>query len=335
MNSLFLLKPYFSSVGKLYSNKDIYKKLVENDAKISKSTLDNYFEYTGTINRYLDDGKENIAKLGAKALTKVCLENQISLDKIDTIIYCAVSKHFYEPSTAAMIAHELNLTHTPVFDVSAACAGMALGVQTAHHILKTNTTIENIALVAVELPFEGIDWHINTEEDLIYKGAGLTLNASISGLIVSRNPSKNCIALENFVTHFDNTYTEICQAPVSASFFSDSAKLLRPSIVAIHKLKRTMKEVYGGKYENSIIIPHQPAKQPIATLAKIMELPAKQVVSVHEKFGNSISGAWISAYDNLLKESENEIQHHQPIAVFTAAGGFVSINFTGTIYKEA
>lgn len=96
-----------------------------------------------------------------------------------------------------------------------------------------------------------------------------------------------------------------------------------------------MKEVYEGKYGYSIIIPHQPAKQPVATLAKIMELPEKQVVSVHEKFGNSISGAWISAYDNLLKESVNEIQHHQPIAVFTAAGGFVSINFTGTIYKEA
>lgn len=158
MNSLFLLKPYFSSVGKLYSNKDIYKKLVENDAKISKNTLEKYFEFTGTINRYLDDGTENIAKFGAQALTEVCLENNISLNKIDTIIYCAVSKHFYEPTTAAMIAHELNLNNVPVFDVSAACAGMALGVQTAHNILNTNTAIENIALIFVELPFAGIDW---------------------------------------------------------------------------------------------------------------------------------------------------------------------------------
>lgn len=155
MNSLFLLKPYFSSVGKPNNNKDFYKELLENSAKISKNTLEKYFEFTCTEKRYLDDGTENIAKLGAQALTEVCLENNISLNKIDTIIYCAVSKHFYEPTTVAMIAHELNLNNVPVFDVSAACAGMALGVQTAHNILNTNTAIENIALISVERQFLG------------------------------------------------------------------------------------------------------------------------------------------------------------------------------------
>lgn len=331
---MFLLKPFFKNIGKAFSNKEVYQKLLLEGSELSEESLISYFNFTGTKTRFLNDENEDLAQLGAKAVESVCQLNRLDVNEIDLIIYAGMSKQYYEPTTAALIAHQLGLKNVACYDVTAACAGMSLGLQSAFQQLSLDNELKKVVVVSVELPYEGINWQIASEEELINKGAGLTLSASSSALILSKVPKEDCFQILEFVNHYDNSYAAICQAPIKSSFFSDSSKLIRPSLVAIKKLQDALLKKFGERYSETIIIPHQPATQPIETMAKILKLPFSQVLSVHQKYANSISGAWVSAYSDLIEKENKLLYNNRPLAVFTAAGGFCSINFIGKFLKQ-
>jgi 3-oxoacyl-[acyl-carrier-protein] synthase III len=71
----------------------------------------------------------------------------------------------------------LGLPKLKVLDVTNACSGMANAVEVAAGWIAINPEINNIVLVAVDLRFKYIDWHIDTPEEKPFEGS--TINPTL------------------------------------------------------------------------------------------------------------------------------------------------------------
>jgi 3-oxoacyl-[acyl-carrier-protein] synthase III len=322
----YMMKPTFFPVGRSTTNQEVISMI---SGAIQTSEVEAYLEFVGSSIRFLDFEDISLIDTCVSAIEKVLRENDFQRDELDGIIYSSIKKANHEPATASSIALELGLPKLKVLDVTNACSGMANAVEVAAGWIAINPEINNIVLVAVELPFKYIDWHIDTPEDLKLKGSGLTVGGSASALIISRNKPREGAKITRFFSYDDAKYSDICKVPINGHFFSDSAKLHKPTIISLKKTRDVMGEIP----QNTWIIPHQPSCQ-ILQFARVFNTDENRVIITHPLYGNTVTSGWVSAYDHLFKTRFDEVKSGDPVIFKTMAGGFSSISIIGEFIKE-
>ncbi len=326
MQSSFLLKPYFSPLGQLYSNQELCT-LISGD--INHDMVTNYLNENGTQSRYMDTEPLSIVDCAQDAVEGVLENNSVELSDIDGIIYASLFREDYEPATASKIAFQLGIPHAKTLDITVACSGMAHAVEVASGWLALNENLNNILLVSVELPFRHIDWTLNNEEDLALKGSGLTVGAAASALIISREQVSEGISIDRFIPYDDARLVEACSLPIDGKFSSNSKRLVRATYQSFIKTKKAI----GDIEKNTWVLPHQPSSLS-ESVSHFLGLTQDRVISTHALYGNTVSSAWVSAYDFLIKNHYNEIGNNDPILIKTMAAGFSSLCILGHYYRN-
>jgi 3-oxoacyl-[acyl-carrier-protein] synthase III len=321
----FLMRPAFFPIGRSTTNQEVVSMI---SGAIPTSDVEAYLEYLGSSIRFLDFEDIPIISTAVSVIENVLKENALQREELDGIIYGSMFKANLEPATAASIAYELGLPNLKVLDVSNACSGMAHAVEVAAGWIAINPDLNNIALVSVDLPFKQLNWHIDTPEDLKIKGSGLSVGAAASALIVSRKKPSEGVKITRFITYDDARYSDVCKCPLDGLFFSDSAKLTKPTFISFKKTR----DVIGEISPNTWLVPHQPSKQ-ILQAARMLNIDENRLILTHPLFGNTVSSAWVSAYDYLFKNRFDEVQSGDPVIFKTMAGGFSSISIIGEIIK--
>jgi len=321
----YLSQPFFKPLGTRVSNEEVLAHL---RGKIDPALALGYMTAAGSAFRYLDYEPVSIPETAAEAVQGVLELSGLDLEDLDGLIYTSLFRDNYEPSTAAFVANELGSPHLKTLDVTTACSGMAHAVEVATGWLAANPSLERIALVSVDKPFRILDFEIDSEEELVTKGSGLTVGAATSALIVSRGRPEVGIGLRQFVSHDDASYASICKVPIGGYFSSDSNRLAKPTVVSLMKVK----EAAGGLDENTWVLPHQPSVH-VERFARILHLKRDRVIITHPEYGNTVCSAWVSAYHHLFTTRFDEVAPHDPVLIKTMAGGFSSLGILGNFVK--
>ena len=323
MFDAYLLRPSFEPLGTQINNEQVVAKLRGN---LDPALALGYLTAAGSKLRHLDMEPVSITEAAAKAVHQVLDENQLALNDLDGLIYASLFRDHYEPSTAAFVANELGSPHLKTLDVTNACSGMAHAVEVATGWLAANPSLNTIALVSVDTPFRLIDWEINSEDELVTKGSGLTAGAAASALVVSRNRPSVGIRIGQFVSHDDASYAPICKIPIGGVFSSDSNRLVKPTMHSLLKVKEV------GLDDSTWVLPHQPSVH-IARFARVLNVSRDRIIITHGQYGNTISSAWVSAYHHLVTTRFDEVQADDPVLIKTMAGGFSSLGILGKFVK--
>jgi 3-oxoacyl-[acyl-carrier-protein] synthase III len=317
--------PYFAPLGVRVSNQELLAHLrggILPDAALA------YMAASGSMHRYLDYDEVPLVATAAHAVTQALALNGLAREDLDAVIYAGMFRDNLEPSTAAFVALELERPRIKTLDVTSACSGMAHAVEVASGWLAANPRIQNIALTSVETPYRYLDWEIGSEEELSSKGAGLTIGAGVSALIVSRTRPSTGIRLWQFVGYDDASVAPICRLPIGGVFTSQSHQLMRPAVESIRQVK---KDAAKWMRPSMWVLPHQPFEHVDRLFTKTLQLDVHRVVVTHSLYGNTVASAWVSAYQHLLRVRSAELAQGDPVLIKTMAGGFSSLAIIGEL----
>jgi 3-oxoacyl-[acyl-carrier-protein] synthase-3 len=319
----YLGRPYFAPLGVRVSNQEVLAHL--RSGILPEDALA-YMAASGSMHRYLDYDKVPIVATAAHAVMQALELNGIALDELDAVIYGGMFRDNLEPSTAAFVALELEVPRVKTLDVTSACSGMAHAVEVAAGWLAANPKLRNIALASVETPYRYLDWKIQSQEELSSKGAGLTIGAGVSALIVSRTRPSTGIRLRQFVGYDDASVAPICKLPIGGVFTSQSHQLMRPAVESIHQVK---KDAAKWVRPSMWVLPHQPFGHVNRFFTKGLRLDVDRIVVTHALYGNTVASAWVSAYHHLLLSRSGDLVQGDPVLIKTMAGGFSSLAIIG------
>jgi 3-oxoacyl-[acyl-carrier-protein] synthase-3 len=318
-------RPYFAPLGVRVSNQEV---LAHVRGGILPEAALAYMAASGSMHRYLDYEEVPIVATAAHAVMQALELNGFAPDELDAVIYGGMFRENLEPSTAAFVALELEMPRLKTLDVTSACSGMAHAVEVASGWLAANPGLRTIALTSVETPYRYLDWNIQSPEDLSSKGAGLTIGAAVSALVVSRTRPSTGIRLRQFVGYDDASVAPICKLPIGGVFTSQSQHLMRPAVESIRHVK---KEAAKWVRPSMWVLPHQPFAYVDRLFTKGLRLDEDRIVVTHALYGNTVASAWVSAYHHLLLSRSGDLLQGDPVLIKTMAGGFSSLAIIGEL----
>lgn len=116
-------------------------KAVSNTDLIEQTGIDSSDEWitqrTGIKQRYFAEPEETIGQVATKAAENLLanLEKDV-LEQIDLIIVATMSSNLPTPSVASQVQANLGITKSWAFDVSGACSGFVMALETAEKITR-------------------------------------------------------------------------------------------------------------------------------------------------------------------------------------------------------
>ncbi len=159
---------YIKSCGKAVpddrvTNDDLSQYLETNDEWITTRT-------GIKERRVIKDGIENTATLSVAAGTQALENAGISADKIDCVIVATSSPAQPIPSTANLVARELDIVG-PAFDINVACSGFVYGLAISAGLF-SQKLFKNILLIGADSLSSFVDKHDRSTVILFGDGAG-------------------------------------------------------------------------------------------------------------------------------------------------------------------
>jgi 3-oxoacyl-[acyl-carrier-protein] synthase-3 len=157
---------------RVLTNADLEEMVDTSDAWIT--------ERTGIKERRIADEQTATSDLGAEALKRACEQAEIELDSLDVVIVATSTPDTVFPSTACWVQHKLQISGTPVFDVSAGCTGWLYALEVASNLLAGGTG-KRIGVIGAEVMSKVIDWTDRGTCVLFGDGAGAAIIESTDG----------------------------------------------------------------------------------------------------------------------------------------------------------
>lgn len=188
--------------------------------------LQSFLGKAGSIERRWRSGyskpSEHISDAWENCLSKLDRE---SSKKIGTLIYCGIDRGVAEPSHASLLASKFGLFDVRCLDISDACMGWFTASEVATKFVTVNRPY--CAIVSAEFPLEmpgkvyPSAFTIRSADDLLWKGAALTLGEAASVTIIDASvPSQK-------VFRSNSRHADLCCVPlVRPERFVDSKRLL-------------------------------------------------------------------------------------------------------------
>ena len=150
------------------SNADMERMVETTDEWISTRT--------GIRNRRIAGRGEQNYQLAAKAARRALAETGIAPEELGLIVVATVSPHMIMPSTACFVQAEIGAVNAFAYDINAACAGFAYGLDLASNYIQNRPGMK-ILVIGAETLSARINWEDRNTCVLFGDGAGAVVVA--------------------------------------------------------------------------------------------------------------------------------------------------------------
>ena len=254
---------------------------------------------TGINERRIAAEGEFTSDLAAHAARAALADAGLTAADIDLLILATITPDLPMPASATIVQHKLGLgTHTPCFDLNAACSGFVYGIDTASAMLASGRYRHALVIGAEKLS-SVVDWQDRTTCVLFGDAAGAVV------LGPSRGDGARIIGTK---LYSEGGNAELLNIPAGGS--------ARPTTTATienrqHFIKMKGREIFKvavREMEDAVeeileqhaltadqiacVIPHQANLRIIEALSKSLKIPLTRFFINVDRYGNT-SGASI------------------------------------------
>ncbi len=129
---------------------------------------------TGVRDRRVAEPDEFTSDLCIGAVRRLVEREHVVLDDVDYVVVCTSTPDYVFPSCAALVQQHFGIPAAGAFDLSAACAGFAYGLNVAHALVASGTSRKTL-LVGAETMSKAVDYTDRATCVLFGDGAGAAL----------------------------------------------------------------------------------------------------------------------------------------------------------------
>lgn len=284
---------------------------------------------TGVETRCYAEDNEYCSDIGYMAAKNAVKNSRLSVDDIDTLIFCSVTQDFAEPATANVIADKLKLKNAYVFDVKNGCNAFLQGMDIADSLIKTKKA-KNVLIVSGEALSKWVKFDYLDKDELMV-GSPVTLSLGDGGgaFVLGEGRSNKGILSSKF-----KSYPELWNNNVmwggGVRFPRDVKKMYIPGTTKklIEKqlnirndlIEDELKKVNWTIDDVDFFASTQAAKWLNKKIQEETGIDESKMSSVVEKWGNvACSNLPLVVYDAIKKE---KIKEGSKVVFIGAAVGF-------------
>ncbi len=274
-----------------------------------------------------DEQSSDLAKKAAEmALERAGMEPK----DVDLLIFASCTQDLTEPATANILQEKLGAKRSHVFDIKNACNSFLSGLDVAESNILAGKAMTALIAVGETLSL-GIDWNINSSDDLRTRISALTLGDAGAAAVVRAEANGNGrgILASAFKTFGEQWRLATVLGGGSMyrfshehSFFSGKSQGLRDqALTHIPELVRETLAKVGWKPEDvDVACCHQVTLDLVEEIAKLCETPVERCVVSIRDCGNTaaasiplgLSRAW----------SEGRLKPGSKVLLVGGAAGF-------------
>src|SRR5438477_13156149 len=129
---------------------------------------------TGIKERRIAAKDEHTSDMATKAALKAIEQAKISAAEIDLILVATATPDMLFPATACFVQKKIGATKAACLDISAACAGLLFGVETAQQFI-TSHTYDTVLVIGAEKLSSITNWTDRNSDLLFADGAGAAI----------------------------------------------------------------------------------------------------------------------------------------------------------------
>lgn len=279
--------------------------------------------------RYRATGEQS-SDLASKAARQALERADIGADQIDLIIFAACTQDLSEPATANIVQEKLGATNAQVLDVKNACNSFLNGLDVADSHIRTGKS-RRALVVSGETLSLGIDWDIQTMEDLKSRLAALTLGDAGAAAVLEAVPEEEGRGI--LTTRF-RSYGQMWRLatvmgggsmhhmdPRHGYFVSESAKLREAAYEFVPGVVQTVLHDVGWKPTDiDVCCGHQVTKELVHGLASLCNIPIEKTMVTVTDYGNTAAASIPVAMNRAYEEGR--IKRGSKLLLVGGAAGF-------------
>ena len=246
------------------------------------------------------------SEAATKAAVRALEQSPISIDQIGALVNCSVCRDYLEPSTATIIAKNLNLRpETILFDVSNACLGFATGLSVISNMIELGQ-IEAGMVVSAEAASEVVETQLKPGGKSF---RGLTLasipsltlgSGSVAYILCRKDIAPRGLQFEGGVTLNDSQQSNLClwgpdtgfPSQTNHTMVTDGKTLLdKGTNLAARTWEKFSKLTGHTKSSMDVIFSHQAGILHRNVVFEALELDVNKDFTTFEYLGNTGSVA--------------------------------------------
>lgn len=236
---------------------------------------------TGIRRRHILNDESNL-DMATKAAERAIEKSGLCKEEIDAIIFATITPDQLFPSMACKLKKRLGIHKTELlaFDLSAACSGFIVALETAHHL---STSYKNILIVASEAMSKIVDWEDRSTCVLFGDGAG--------AIVLTRSDIER--QFHSFTEHDES------DSLVTSEIYEGKIKLLmkgndvfRFAVSALGKCIRKECEAANCTIDEiDYIIAHQANQRILQFVGRQEGIPEEKFYKNLDEYGNTSSAS--------------------------------------------
>jgi 3-oxoacyl-[acyl-carrier-protein] synthase-3 len=325
---VWLSAPVAGLPGQRYSNADLLERVRRNFRGTEKEwsrveiRIRSLWRICGTADRWLEeDHPTPIARFAAKAAEESLAIAGVNAADLDLVLYGSIAREYYEPATAAEIAGRIGALRAMPMDVTSACAGMVLAVQTFAGRAAIDPRLKLGIVTTATLTSNQLAYDIQSPADVDTLGAGLTVGHAYSAAVLSRTPLPCSGRVVGALAEGLPVHHELCRAPVDGVFVSHGTELFALARHMPGHLRRLVESVGWTPGDVDLWVCHQPANYVLLDIARQLEVEPSRVPTLHGIYGNTADSAIPVGLWRLREQGR--LVPGTKLVLCTAASGFV------------
>ena len=269
---------------------------------------------TGILERrWVPEGKEIGGSDLAKVATERALEKaEMSIEKIDAIIYATLSPDHMFPGTGCFLQTKLGLEGVPALDIRNQCSGFIYGLSIADAWIRTGT-YERILLVGAEVHSTGLDVTTRGRDVAVLFGdaaAAVILGPTQDddrGLLSVNLGADGRYAKKLWIDVPGSIYHPQCgpaQLEEGRQFPSmEGSRVFKQAVVKMPwAVKRALEDCGLCTEDIDLLIPHQANQRISEMVQRSLSLRDDQVFNNIERYGNTTAATIPLALDEAVEQ---------------------------------
>lgn len=268
-------------------------------------------ERTGIKERRLARDDEYTHHMVVEAARR-CMEGRAEQPQLIVSSTCTPGKLC--PNQASVIGHELKLNPSAAFDINAACPGWLYALTIAKSLMETGGDLyKDVLVTASEKMSQYTDYTDRNSCILFGDGASAVLLGT-----EGEGPEIEYVELGADVT--GAPYVRLGEHDGNPKFDQDGKRVYRFAVTTMHKMLDNLIAQAGLKEgERYKVVFHQANLRMIQSVAETRKLPAEDVLTTIEHYGNTSSASVGLTLDKAWKEGL--IQKGERVFLISFGGG--------------
>lgn len=328
--AVYLSVPSARLPSRAYRNEDLLERVRGNfrgepgEWRRVESRIRSLWRICGTDVRYIDELTPSPLAGHAAAVATECLAaNGLGAADLDVMLYGSIAREYFEPATAAEVAARIGAERALPIDVTSACAGSVLAVQSfiGRAAFDPDVRLGLVTTATYTFPTGQIRYDLQNVADIDLYGAGLTLGHAATAMALSTTPLPNSGRIVGALAEGLPAHHGLCRAPVNGYFMSQGAEIFALSRHVPAHVRRMLARVGWTPGDVDLFVSHQPSNHVLANIARQLEVPTERIPALHGLYGNTADSAVPLALWHLQREGR--LFPGAKLVLSTAASGFV------------